>query len=266
MGSKPGHASAPGTILRQVASVEPSGRYEFLDFNAPLSDSRADSVADSLARQNPRSVLDVGCGWGEMLLRILSRCDQASGVGIDQDAELLDRGRANALERGLSSRVNFVEDTVPVEGVSGDVVICIGADHAFGTQLDALQALWGMVKPGGRVLFGSGFWERTPLESEAASVGMAPKSLSDLGGLVDMAVALGFRPLFIQTANRDEWESFESRYLADYEAWLVDHNHQPEADVIRVKADTHRREWLTGYRDVLGFAYLTLGRGRTLPT
>ena len=155
---------------------------------------------------------------------------------------------------------------MPVKGVSGDVVICIGADHAFGTQLDALEALWGLVNPGGRVLFGSGFWERTPSASEAASVGMTPKSLSDLGSLVDMAVALGFRPLFTQTANRDEWESFESGYLADYETWLVDHNHRPEAETIRVKADTHRTEWLTGYRDVLGFAYLTLGRGNTLPT
>ena len=249
-----------------MASLGPPGRYEFLDFNAPLSDSRANSIAASLARQNPRSVLDVGCGWGEILLRILSLCDQATGVGIDQDAALLDRGRTNALSRGLSSRVNFVEDTVPVEGVSGDVVVCVGADHAFGSQLDALEALRGLVNPGGRLLFGSGFWERTPLESEAASVGLTPRSLSDLGGLVDMAVALGFRPLFIQTANRDEWESFESGYLADNEEWLVDHHDQPEADALRVKTDIHRREWLTGYRDVLGFAYLTLGRGDTLPT
>jgi hypothetical protein len=156
--------------------------------------------------------------------------------------------------------VNFLEDTVPVDGVSGDVVICIGADHAFGSQLDALKALWTLVNPGGRVLFGSGFWERTASEHDAASVGLMPNSLSDLTGLVNTAVALGFRPLFVQTANRDEWESFESGYLADHEEWLVDHNDHSEADAIRFKSDTHRTEWLTGYRDVLGFAYLTLGR------
>ena len=245
-----------------MACVGPPGRYEFLDFNAPLSNNRADSIAASLARQNPRSVLDVGCGWGEILLRILSVCDQATGVGIDEDATLLDRGRANALDRGLESRASFVEGSLPVVGVSGDVVICIGADHAFGSQLDALEALWALVNPGGRVLFGSGFWQRVPSESEAASVGLTPNSLSDLAGLVHLAVTLGFRPLYIQTANRDEWESFESGYLADYEEWIVDHRDHPEAEALRAKADIHRTEWLTGYGDVLGFAYLTLGRPR----
>ena len=137
-----------------------------------------------------------------MLLRILSLCDEASGVGIDQVRGVARSWACQRSRERSVARVDFVEDTVPVKGVSGDVVICIGADHAFGTQLDALEALWGLVNPGGRVLFGSGFWERTPSASEAASVGMTPKWLADLGSLVDMAVALGFRPLFTQTANR----------------------------------------------------------------
>jgi SAM-dependent methyltransferase len=245
-----------------MGEAELPGRYEFLDFNAPLSSSRADALVASLSRQSPLMVLDVGCGWGEMLLRILSACDESTGVGVDRDAALLDRGRANALDRGISTRVSFVEDVVPVEGVSGDVVICVGADHAYGTQRDALRVLRGLVNPGGRLLFGSGFWERIPSNVEAEAVGLTPDSLSDLAGLVDMALAEGFRPLFIQTANRDEWESFESGYLADTEEWLLDHGGDPTADALRAKSDSHRTEWLTGYRDVLGFAYLTLGPPR----
>ena len=36
----------------------------------------------------------------------------------------------------------------------------------------------------------------------------------------------------------------------------VDH---PDADEVRTKLDTQRNIWLRGHRDVMGFAYLTLG-------
>jgi hypothetical protein len=89
---------------------------------------------------------------------------------------------------------------------------------------------------------------------------MTRDSLPDLAGLVDLAIAAGFRPLFVETANRDEWERFESGYLADWERWLHHHGDEPDASEIRAKADTHRNQWLRGYRHLLGFAYLTLGR------
>lgn len=54
-----------------------------LDFNAPLSSERAGRLAGELAALNPAAVLDLGCGWGELLLRIVAGCRDARGVGID---------------------------------------------------------------------------------------------------------------------------------------------------------------------------------------
>jgi hypothetical protein len=89
---------------------------------------------------------------------------------------------------------------------------------------------------------------------------MEPDSLPDLAGLVDLALTAGFRPLKIETANQDEWDAFESGYLADWEHWLHQTPNTPQAEEIRAKADTHRTNWFRGYRTVLGFAYLTLGK------
>ena len=168
--------------------------------------------------------------------------------------------RANALSRGVDARVTFESGDAAAAHESADVVICIGADHVFGDQGAALVALHDLVRPGGLVLFGSGFWHREPSIEEAAAVGMTPGSLPDLAGLVDLAIERGLRPLRIQSANRDEWEQFESGFLADWEHWLLRHGDHPDADRVRVKADTHRTGWLRGYGSVLGFAYLTLGR------
>ena len=96
--------------------------------------------------------------------------------------------------------------------------------------------------------------------SSAVAVGLTPDALPDLAGLVDLALTAGFRPLFVQTANRDEWEQFESGYLADLERWLHRYGDRREADPIRARAGKHRNEWLRGYRQTLGFAYLHLGR------
>jgi SAM-dependent methyltransferase len=237
-------------------------RYESLDFNAPLSGRRADGIAHALAAAEPGTIVDIGCGWGELLLRALAEAPGAAGRGIDTDPAVLERARANAAARGLAGRVTFVEEPAPREHETADVAICVGSDHAYGSQAEALAVLHELVRPGGQLLFGSGFWEREPSRDQAGAVGLEPGSLRDLAGLVDLAVAAGFRPLFIQTANRDEWEQFESGYLAEPERWLHRHGGRAEAAEIRAAADAHRNSWLRGYRNVLGFAYLTLGRRR----
>lgn len=240
--------------------TEPPGYYEFLDFNAPLSDQRADAIARSLADRHPARVVDVGCGWGELLLRTVARAPAASGLGVDTDPRAVERGRANTAKRGLRDRVSFAVDSATEVTDPADVVICVGSDHAYGGQRAALTALHSLVRPGGLLLLGTGFWERPPTPAEAAAIGMEPDELRDIAGLVDLAIATGLRPLAIQTAGRDEWERFESGYLADWETWLMQYGDHPDATDIRAQSDQHRNEWLRGWRDVLGFAYLTLGR------
>lgn len=237
-----------------------AGYYDFLDFNAPLSGWRADAIARALAANRPRTVLDVGCGWAELLLRTVAGAPGSTGRGVDTDERALARGGNNAAGRGLADRVSFVEAGAASVRDPADVVICIGADHAFGDQRSALRQLSALTVPGGRLLFGTGYWQRPPTTDQAASVGLAPESLTDLAGLVELAMAEGFRPLHTQTANRDEWEQFESGFLADWEEWLLGNADHPEAGDVRARSDKHRTEWLHGWRHVLGFAYLTLGR------
>jgi hypothetical protein len=41
---------------------------------------------------------------------------------------------------------------------------------------------------------------------------------------------------------------------------LLQHPDAPDVDKVRAAVDTHRNNWLRGYRGVLGFAYLMLVR------
>nr|WP_246620273.1 class I SAM-dependent methyltransferase [Streptomyces corallincola] len=239
-------------------------RLSRLTFHGPLSDARADAMVRRLATPRPARVLDIGCGWGELMLRVLAAVPGATGVGVDLNGEDLARGRANAVARGLGERVEFVaESAVGTVRGPADLVLCLGASHALtedGAGLpDALRALRRLVADGGRVLLGEGFWQRTPTADELSRMwpGASPTDHPSLPALLDLAVSTGFRPEWTETAGPDEWDAFESAYQADTEVWLAHHPTHPLAPQTRDRLDTHRAQWMA-YRGVLGLAYLTL--------
>lgn len=231
--------------------------------HGPLSDDRAAALVHRLAAGRPATVLDVGCGWGELLLQLLAAVPGATGTGVDTDAQDLDRGRTAARRRGLADRVAFVErPAVEVPGPA-DVVLCVGSSQALASDLPgALAALRTRTAPGGRLLLGEGFWRSPPPPERLARMwpGATADDHPDLPRLVQACVAAGFRPEWIEVASDDEWDAFESGYAADREEWLVRHPGHDRAAEVRAALDAHRSRWLSGYRGLLGQAYLTLLR------
>jgi SAM-dependent methyltransferase len=239
-------------------------RLSRLTFHGPLSESRAAAMVRRLAATHPRTVLDIGCGWAELLLRVLAAVPDARGTGIDVNGKDLDRARRNAEARGLTERVEFVgESALRTRRGPADLVLCLGASQALSTAepptVEALRELRRLVTDGGRVLLGEGFWQRPPNKTELS--GMWPGATAadhyDLATLVDLAVEAGFRPEWTETATLAEWEEFESAYQADLEVWLAGHPEHPLAPETRERLDRHRAQWMS-YRGVLGLAYLTL--------
>jgi cyclopropane fatty-acyl-phospholipid synthase-like methyltransferase len=238
-----------------------------LAFHGPLSEARAARFVDRLTQAHPATVLDIGCGWGELMLRILAAVPDATGVGFDTDEGDLARARDTAQARGLGERVTFVRESgVGTTRGPADLVLCVGASHALseaeppGHTAAGLQVLRHLVTPGGRVLLGEGIWQRPPTEAELAAMwpDASAGEYGDLAGVVDLAVQAGFRPAWIELASTGEWDDFESGYQCDEEEWLATHSDHPRAAEIRQQLDEHRSFYLRGYRDVMGMAYLTL--------
>ncbi len=231
-----------------------SGPYGHLSFNAPLSDGRCDAIVARLAAARPASVLDLGCGWGELLLRLAAALPEARCRGVDTDDTLLARARDQMARRGLEAAFENLaagEVTEPA-----DLVVCVGSSHALGTSpAEALPRLRELVRPGGRLLYGDGTWEENgPVRPELVWADL--RALPSVAGLVDLAVDAGFRPVWTEVANQDELFAFESGFLAASEERLL----QAEDEELRTRTDEHRNRWLHGYRNGFGFAYLTLAR------
>ena len=217
-----------------------------LTFDAPLSAERADGLVGALAISPGHHVVDLGCGWGELLLRMLAARPATTGTGVDRDRAALDRGRRLAAQRGLQERAEFVEADAASFDDRGDVVICVGASHVWSGPTASLRALRSRVDPGGLVLYGGGFWAKRPDAVARRAIGELPV----FDGLLQSAQRAGFR---IEQADRStltEWDSFEGSWRAALEA-------SGDADAIAY-AEERRQEYEDGYRDALGFAWLVL--------
>ncbi|XTZ14012.1 SAM-dependent methyltransferase [Micromonospora echinospora] len=237
-----------------------AARYAHMRWNAPLSEEHAALLLDRLALSDAARVLDLGCGWGELLLRAVavgaSGTSSTTGIGVDTNHADLARGRALAAGRSLDTRVTFVDRNASAWQEPADRVLCVGASHAFGGSAAALDALAGLVSPGGRLLFGDGFWERPPTPEAKEIFGDQTMTLADL---VEQARASGWRVLHLSTADQREWDDFEATWRAGRQEWLLARPDDPRATAVRDELDTQLRQYVGVYRGVLGFAYLVLG-------
>lgn len=230
-----------------------AARYAGLRWNTPLSESHADLLLDRLALPEATTVVDLGCGWGELLLRAAARTT-AAAVGIDTDPTGLDRGRRAALDRGLD--VRFVEQPATDWRGTADRALCVGSSHALGGSRQMLARLAEIV-PRGRVLVGDGCWERPPTEAAHAVFGDDVLPLPDL---VAACRDTGWQVLHLTTADQREWDEFESGHRAGPRTWLLANPEDPRAAEVAERHDAREHEYLTAYRGVLGFAYLVLAR------
>jgi ubiquinone/menaquinone biosynthesis C-methylase UbiE len=75
----------------------------------PDYEAGLDSVVNAIPRQT-RNIIEIGCGTGNLTLRLAKRFPEASIFGIDNDGTLLDLARQKTKEY---SNVNLTEGTFP---------------------------------------------------------------------------------------------------------------------------------------------------------
>ena len=184
-----------------------------LTFNAPLSEERAGALVAALPISPGHHVLDLGCGAGELLLRILAAHPATTGTGVDTErrrsTEAFSRRPGVACTGGSSSwrPIPRPSSTSPTSSCAS------AASYAWGGVGAALHWLRECVAPGGRLLFGDGFWAGAPTPAALTAVGELPR-LEDVHAA---AAAAGFRIERDEVSTMGEWDAFETSWRSGLE-------------------------------------------------
>lgn len=105
-------------------------------------------VARIVALQKPSSVLDVATGTGDLIVEIKSKVE-CEVVGVDLSREMIERGRAKLLRRGIEAQMLQGDaENLAMDSASFDAVTCAFGVRNFGNLEAGLREFYRVLRPG----------------------------------------------------------------------------------------------------------------------
>lgn len=207
----------------------------------PMSPADLERVVGLLEVKDGHSVLDIACGYGELLIRLAQRA-AITGIGLDLSPWMIRTACEEAATRVPEARLEWElgEAKHAYEDERFDRVLCLGASWIWLGLNGTLNALAQRTKPGGVVAVGD-MHTRT---------GVDPADVVSSHGRVD---SLSYQEalfadhgleLIERVATEDaSWDDYLRRTHEGAAAWLVAH---PGKRAERYVAE--QRQWQANHK------------------
>jgi len=222
----------------------------------PVSAAKIDQLIDLLDLPPTAAAIDFGCGKAELLLRLIARYG-VKATGIDRSAPMLAEARVQAAARDPGRLLTLHETDAaafPVGPGSLDLAVCIGATDIFGGLRPTLTRLKAMVRPGGYVLVGEGFWRKDPEPEYLAAMGAAADEFADHAANIAAGVQVGLVPYYSAVSSDDDWDRYEWLHCRAVELYAAQHPEDPDTPALLARIRAWRDLYLRWGRETLGFA------------
>ena len=222
-----------------------------LRFYNPLSESSVGALLDLVRLSDEDRVLDVGCGRGELLIRIAERTG-AGGLGVDASEEQIAIAREEAEARAPGGHLAFESrDARAMVAPAGGFALaaCIGSTHALGGLAPTIDRLTELVRPGGYLVIGEGYWHKEPSREVLRLLGATAGELTPLPGLLAAGDPHGLSLVHLAIASDQDWRRYEWTYIFNLDRYLHEHPHEEGLGELRSRLERVRSRRLLAARD-----------------
>jgi len=226
-------------------------------FNNPMSEAKLVHTLSLLPLNPGGRVLEIGSGHGELARRLVHQFD-IQVHAVENSALALEEARRLTSENAPESHISWMQEDAgtylsTVENGYFDAAICVAASHALGGMESTLRHLSRVVRPGGSILIGEGYWKKKPDASYLGALGTEEQELLQYDTTVLLGERFGLTPLWAVVASEDDWDRFEWNYSLAIEEYCQEHPEDPAVNEMQDKIRSWRRTYLTWGRDTLGF-------------
>lgn len=221
----------------------------------PVGEAVLDEWIAALPLGPHSRVLDVGCGRAELLLRMIE-CHGCAAVGVDSSALVIDLAQGERARRLPEADCELRCEPFTAASFAPhdlDLACCVGSTHAIADYPATLQVLAGLVRRGGLILVGEGYWRREPDAAYLAALQATREDFRFHAGNIELAGELGLQLVRASEASDADWRCYEDGYAANIYAHLAAHPDDPDAEAIRQRIDPWREAYLRWGRNTLGF-------------
>lgn len=203
-------------------------------------EAKLDLVCRKLGLGPGMRVLDVGCGWGSFAIHAAARYG-VSVVGVTLSTEQAVLARKRVADAGLTDRVEIrVQDYRDVGDGPFDAISSIGmSEHVGRAQTPAYAAaLFGLLRPGGRLLNHAISWNAGPTSPDPDS--FIPRYVFPDGEMI----SLGEMVSALETARFEvlDVEALRRHYALTLRAW-VSRLEQNWEQAVRLVGEGRARVW-----------------------
>ncbi|MBF5005443.1 SAM-dependent methyltransferase [Diaphorobacter caeni] len=227
----------------------------------PLTAEKMAALGTALRMEKNTSVLDLGCGSGEMLCT-WARDHGIRGTGVDLSSLFSAQAKQRAVELGVASQVEFIHGEAAgyVAAERVDVAACVGATWIGGGLQGTIELLKKSVRPGGMLLIGEPYWRVMPT-SQYEARGCLANAIEDfltLPSLLKLFAKLGFDTVEMMLADQDSWDRYEAARWFTMRRWLDENPDDEMAGEVREELYTEPERYVTYRRELLGWGTFAL--------